>query len=149
MFRLKVRIMGLPMCYSECIKQKEGIIMETTFYTFNANEIVVTGSGVEQVSGGQGRRMVYLRHSAPKAAAPAAGKVIDFEAWRSCHEDTETEPDFCVEDAALFMDAENTCDAPAATAASPRRASHGMYLDWLASVALIAVAVSACVSFLI
>lgn len=134
--------MGLLMCYAWFIKQKEGIVMETTYYTFSANEIVVTGSGVEQVSGGQGRRMVYLRHSAPKTAAPAQGKVIDFDAWRASHETAAGEPESYADEEPEFEQERAPRTVPA------RRKAHGMYLDWLASVAVIAVAVSACVSFL-
>lgn len=132
-------------CYSEYIKQKEGIVMETTFYTFSANEIVVAGSGVKQVSGGQGRRMVYLRHTEPRTASPSAGKVIDFDTWRARNEDAVDEMKFST---AMQMEEVYGGGVRAERTGSARRAVRGMYLDWLASVAVIAVAVSACVSFL-
>ena len=114
--------------------------METTFYTFSANEIAVAGSGVEQASGGDGRRVVCLRGSAP-GSGRTDGKVISLDAWRAAHGAEGPEPEDALPE-----------EEPAARpvrARSDHRRERGVWLDWLASLALIAVAVSACVSFLL
>lgn len=131
------------MKYSYLNKQKEGIDMQTTYYTFTANEIIVTGAGVEQASGGSGRRMVYLRHSKPLPETSENGKLIDFTAWCADHE-----AELCMngderEEEACFEAEESVCDER-----TERGARIGMYLDWIASAALAAVALSACVGFL-
>lgn len=131
------------MGYTWLIKQKEGIGMETTFYTISANEIVVAGDGVEQVSGGEGRRVVCLRRSAPKPA-PGKGKVISLDAWRAEHEAEEWEEEFRPEE-----EPEEKAAAPAARPRTDHRRERGLYLDWLVSLTLIAVAAAACVSFLL
>ncbi len=65
--------------------------METTYYTLNAREIVVSGDGVEQVSGGA-RQLVCVRRTAGGARPAGQGKVIDLEAWRAERE-SEPEPE--------------------------------------------------------
>ena len=125
--------------------------METTMYTFTANEIVVAGSAVRQASGGD-RRMVYLRHPVNESA-PAAGKVIDFNAWRAAKEEEAHEERTC--EANFFEDELFGEDVPAfelqsAPAARRPRTDHrarGMYLDWVASAAVIAVSLCASIAF--
>lgn len=121
--------------------------METTYYTFTANEIIVTGDGVRQVSGGEGRRMVCLRRGCPAAPAAVPGSnVVDFTAWRAAHAqpsavEREQEEDCSVEYAHT--------ERYAPSVVRPARAARGIWLDLTASLALIAAAVSACVSFLL
>lgn len=136
--------MGLNMEYTCPIKLKEGIDMETTFYTFTANEIIVTGAGVQQVSGDNARRMVYLRHSEPAAEQPAGGKVIDFNAWCAAHE----QDDCGNEEEAAFYEEEATVCAETAARSSVWSMIRKMDLDQALSVALIAVSVFACVGIL-
>ena len=134
--------------------------METTMYTFTANEIVVAGSAVRQASGGD-RRMVYLRHSVQEAVPVSSGKVIDFNAWRAAQEAQQSdspvaestllteEDDF--EDTFSPEEYPSECLYPAHRVRShhARRARRSMYLDWLASAALVAVSISVCISFLL
>jgi len=133
--------------------------METTMYTFTANEIVVAGDAVRQASGGD-RRMVYLRHPAPEPASVSGGKVIDFNAWRAAQEeqsvssmDVTTFPeeindfeDFFPEEGPV---AEDNRPVHRPRTHHARRARTGMYLDWMATAALIAVSISVCISFLL
>lgn len=84
--------------------------METTYYTLTAREIIVTGDGVEQVSGGSARHMVYLRKGGAGQIPPkAGGKVIDLAAWKAAREEA--------------LPAEETCDGweEALPADRPRR----------------------------
>ena len=68
--------------------------METTYYTFTAREIVVTGDAVRQVSGGS-RRLVCVREAArPVAEAAPSGKVIDLAAWKADREELQPEPEW-------------------------------------------------------
>ena len=130
--------------------------METTYCTFRANEIVVSGSGMEQVSGGEGRRMVYLRRAAPVQPPRSSGKVIHLDAWKSAHPQ-EPHPQLQCAPSRQAR-APHTQPGSAQEPSDPRPAEHpaapsprrerGMYWDWLASLALIAVAAAACVSFL-
>ena len=118
--------------------------METTFYTFSANEIAVAGTGVEQASGGDGRRVVCLR-SRVSGDRRTEGKVISLDAWRAAHALEEAPEEDC-----LGQGPAEEAPAVRAPAQRPRRReARGAWLDWLASLALIAVAVSACVSFLL
>lgn len=129
--------------YTYPIKLKEGIDMETTFYTFTANEIIVTGAGVQQVSGDNTRRMVYLRHSEPVPSQLAGGKIIDFNAWCAAHEE-ET----CMEEEALtFCGEEEACEKDGMR--NPMwDVLRKLDLDKALSAALIAVSVFACVGIL-
>ena len=134
--------------------------METTMYTFTANEIVVAGSAVRQASGGD-RRMVYLRHPVQETAPVSCGKVIDFNAWRAAQEEAQSnsayENDAACEEEHDFgdflMQEEELLDhVPSARRTRShqvRSARRGMYLDWMASAALIAVSITLCISFLL
>ena len=123
--------------------------METTYYTFTANEIIVAGDGVRQVSGGEGRRMVYLRRSSVADPAPAKGSnVVDFAAWRAAHVEPQSRP-ACEEDADGYSAEYAQTERYAPSVTRPARTAKGMYLDLVASLALIAVAASACISFLL
>ena len=126
--------------------------METTMYTFTANEIVVAGSAVRQASGGD-RRMVYLRHPVNESAPATGGKVIDFNAWVAAKEEEEREDSTCEAD--FFEDEPFAEDVPSfemqsVPAARRPRTDHsarGMYLDWVASAAVIAVSLCASIAF--
>lgn len=135
--------------YSSQISRKGIDTMETTMYTFTANEIVVAGSAIRQACGGD-RRMVYLRHPVNETAPATGGKVIDFNAWREAQEEKLEEPTFEHE----FFDDEfaeaEFSDEDLRTAPRRPRTSHrvrGMYLDWAASAAVIVVALCASISF--
>lgn len=65
--------------------------METTYYSLNAREIIVSGDGVEQVSGGGARQLVCMRRSAALPRREAQGKVIDLAAWRQARQEEEQE----------------------------------------------------------
>ena len=143
--------------YSSQISRKGTETMETTMYTFTANEIVVAGSAVRQASGGD-RRMVYVRHPVNDSTPAAEGKVIDFNAWRAAKEEAdELEAAFEADrfDDELFEDEFTEEDFPAEelqVVPSVRRPrthhrAGGMYLDWVASAALVVVALCASVSF--
>lgn len=121
--------------------------METTYYTFTANEIIVAGDGVRQVSGGEGRRMVYTRRTSVTQPAPSRGSnVVDFNAWRAAHAREESP----VEEEQDGFSAEYApVERYAPSVTRTARSARGLYLDMVASLALIAVAVSACVSFLL
>lgn len=67
-------------------------MMETTYYTFTAHEIVAEGETVAQASGDGLRRTVYLRRTAP--LSEGAGKVIDLAAWRTQDLPDETPEDY-------------------------------------------------------
>ena len=103
--------------------------MQTTYYTFTANEIIVTGAGVEQVSGDNARRMVFLRHSEP-AKMQEEGKLIDFSAWCAEHE-------VCA--------AEETEEVNGKRWEKVRAVLRDLDLDKVLSIALIAVSLFACV----
>ena len=126
--------------------------METTMYTFTANEIVVAGSAVRQASGGD-RRMVYLRHPVNESAPAADGKVIDFNAWcaakeEEAREELPFEADFFEDE--LFEEDVPSFELQSAPAARRPRTDHrarGMYLDWVASAAVIAVSLCASIAF--
>ena len=124
--------------------------METTFYTFSANEIVVTGDGVEQVSGGEGRRLVCVRRGVSQPSRPAQGKVISMEAWRAAHVANEEDWTDEMED---WMESESPaerreeCRSPRARTDHSRERSG--YLELLACLALIAVSAAACAAFLL
>lgn len=126
--------------------------METTMYTFTANEIVVAGSAVRQASGGD-RRMVYLRHPVNESAPATGGKVIDFNAWCAAKEEEAREELTCESD--FFEDelfeedvpAFEMQSAPAARRPRTDHRAHGMYLDWVASAAVIAVSLCASIAF--
>ncbi len=66
--------------------------METTYYSLNAREIIVSGDGVEQVSGGGARQLVCMRRPAALPRREAQGKVIDLAAWRQARQE-EQEPE--------------------------------------------------------
>ena len=117
--------------------------MQTTFYTFTANETMATGDGTEQASGGSGRRMVYLRHTEPVSAAPEGGKLIDFHAWCSEHEAELHANEEPLEEETMEEEEKTVCRER-----TMRSGRIGMYLDWIASAALAAVAVSACIGVL-
>lgn len=106
--------------------------MQTTFYTFTANEIIVTGAEVEQVSGDNARRMVYLRHSKPEPEAAEGGKLIDFCAWCAEHEEPDAAP--------------AAAEKRFAAAARWMEKLRGWDLDRILSVALIAVSLFACIN---
>lgn len=129
------------MKYTCPIKLKEGIDMETTFYTFTANEIIVTGAGVQQVSGNNVRRMVCLRHSGSAVEQSADGRVIDFSAWRAAHDVEEN-----VDETEVFE--EEVSAGKMRKARNVRDVFRGMDLDQVVSAALIAVSVFACVGVL-
>ena len=126
--------------------------METTFYTFSANEIVVTGDGVEQVSGGEGRRLVCVRRGAAESGSvrPARGKVISMEVWRAAHasdeEDWTEEPEDWMESEDPAEGREERRSIRARTDHSGERSG---YLELLACLALIAVSAAACAAFLL
>jgi len=132
--------------------------METTMYTFTANEIVVAGSAVRQASGGD-RRMVYLRHPVQETVPVSNGKVIDFNAWRSAQETQQSsssvEKNALPEEEDVFEDtfspeeysSEDVQPTHRVRSHHARRAHRSMYLDWMASAALIAVSISVCISF--
>jgi len=119
------------MQYTDPSKQKEGIFMQTTFYTFTANEIIVTGDGVEQVSGDNARRMVYLRHSEPAIKTREESNLIDFTAWCAEHEVEAVE--------------EKPQKARLHVWQMLRRMMRNLDLDKVLSLALIAVSLFACV----
>ena len=119
--------------------------METTFYTFSANEIVVTGDGVEQVSGGEGRRLVCVRRGVAESGSvrPVRGKVISMEAWRAAHASDEedwTEPG---------DPAEGREERRSIRARTDHSGERSGYLELLACLALIAVSAAACAAFLL
>ena len=105
--------------------------MQTTYYTFTANEIIVTGAGVEQVSGDNARRMVFLRHSEPACAKQSEGKLIDFSAWCAEHEVEAAE--------------ENEEHSRRNLWPELRRMLRNLDLDKMLTCALIAVSLFACV----
>lgn len=122
--------------------------METTYYTFTANEIIVAGDGVRQVSGGEGRRMVYTRRtSVAEPSSRVESNVVDFSAWRAAHVRPEPVCEDGAEDGFSVEYAPVERYAPSVTRTA--RTARGMYLDTVASLALIAVALSACISFLL
>jgi hypothetical protein len=94
--------------------------MKTTYYTVTAREVVVSGDGVQQVSGGNARQLVCLR--TPAATGGDRGKVIDLAAWRADRE-------------------EETWAADPAEARQPRpRRDHSRLRlggDWLATASVI------------
>lgn len=152
MFDGKVRFIGPDDRYTEVIKGKEGLVMETTFYTFSANEIVVTGDGVEQVSGGEGRRLVCVRRGAADGAQvrPVRGKVISMEAWRAAHVANEEDWADETED---WMESEGSIERQGENWSPRARTDHSRersgYLELLACIALIAVSAAACAAFLL
>lgn len=60
--------------------------METTYYTFTAREILVTGDGVEQAVGGA-RRLVFARRATRPVQPAHKDNVIDLDAWRMAREE--------------------------------------------------------------
>ena len=100
--------------------------METTMYTFTANEIVVAGNAVRQASGGD-RRMVYLRHPVNESAPATGGKVIDFNAWVAAKEEEEREELTCEADffeGELFEDDVPAFEVQSVPAARRPRTDH-------------------------
>ena len=126
--------------------------METTYYTFSANEIVVTGDGVEQVSGGEGRRLVCVHRGVTNGteARPARGKVISVEDWRAAHTRDEEE---WADEAEDWMESDGMAEArgevPAPRPRTDHRGERSGCLELLVSAALIAVSAAACVAFLL
>lgn len=62
--------------------------METTYYTLNAREVIVSGQAVAQAAGAPARQLVCLRRSAgqeDRAARP--DNVIDLAAWKAGREE--------------------------------------------------------------
>ena len=64
--------------------------METTYYTFTAREILVSGDGVEQAVGGA-RRLALARRPAEEALPVRRDNVIDLAACRAAREEEAAE----------------------------------------------------------
>lgn len=61
--------------------------METTYYTLNAREILVSGDAVEQASGGGARQYICVARREARPERPGGGKVIDLAAWKADREE--------------------------------------------------------------
>jgi hypothetical protein len=72
-------------------KEREAWTMETTYYTLNAREIIVTGDAVAKASGAPERQLVWVRR---KAALPERRRdnVISLADWKAAREE-ETDPE--------------------------------------------------------
>lgn len=62
--------------------------METTYYTFTAREILVSGDGVKQAVGGA-RRLALARRPAAEGRLIRRDNVIDLAAWRAAREEEQ------------------------------------------------------------
>ena len=108
--------------------------METTYYTLTAREIIVTGEAVEQVSGGEARRLVCLRRSSgEEKKTEDGGKIIDLAAWKAAREEeARLEAEWCA-------GVDQALEEPAEVPARPRR-DHRRPILWgaelLASLAV-------------
>ena len=124
--------------------------METTFYTFRANEIVVAGDGVEQAIGGEGRRLVCVRRSAARPSGGARGRVISMEDWRAAHAPEGAD---WTEEAEDWREPESPAEGRGTDRPARTRTDHsgerGGCLELLASAALIAFSAAACAAFLL
>lgn len=62
--------------------------METTYYTFTAREILVSGDGVKQAVGGA-RRLALARRPAAEGRLIRRDNVVDLAAWRAAREEEQ------------------------------------------------------------
>lgn len=123
---------------------KEGLTMETTYYTLNAREIVVSSDGMAQVSGGEGRRLVFTRQTPVSAIPRKPDNVISLADYRSSQAEPSggEDPDFPPDGP--------ECSTPGLSRArTNHRQEKVSYLELVTSAALIGVAAAACAAFLL
>lgn len=116
--------------------------METMYYTFTAHEIVAEGAAVQQACGGA-RQLVCVRKDA-RSAPDAAGKVIDFTAWKTDREEKARLEELWYEDVceeAFDPDYEDVEPVVVSEPRSRRNHKSLLNLDVWAGVAVLGVAV--------
>ena len=107
--------MGFSPCYTEAILEKrEGMTMETTYYTLTAREIIVSGDGVSAAVGAPARQLVCIRRPAAQSG-PLRDNVIDLAAWKAAREEeARLEEEW-------YAGVDEALSAPAPAAPRPRR----------------------------